>query len=247
MQREICDLVNRRFYDGTLVSSPTIEQRSRLPPIIGSTGIPQLDDILNPDIAIAVVDVEGIEEYRGVTTFNRLNLAVDSLLVQSLRSSGLAANKIGLITPYKEQQRRLVASVGREADIGTVDSFQGQERDIVILDLVRANPDRNVGFTLDPNRLNVALSRAREKLIIITNLPTFRGHEAFNSTIDLIDSLPHTCTVHVSAKQLGTTLPEYRRRPDIEIDPRMVDNVEEPEEQPPTTSSPPAGDYSDIY
>jgi CRISPR/Cas system-associated exonuclease Cas4 (RecB family) len=247
MQREICDLVNRRFYDGTLVSSPTIDQRQSLPSITGSTGIPQLDDILNPDIAIAVVDVEGIEEYRGVTTFNRLNLVVDSLLVRSLRSSGLAANQIGLITPYKEQQRRLVATVGREADIGTVDSFQGQERDIVILDLVRANPDRNVGFTLDPNRLNVALSRAREKLIILTNLPTFQGHEAFNSTIDLIESLPHTCTVHVSAEQLGITLPEYRRRSDIDIDPRMVDNVEEPEEQPPTISSPPAGDYSDIY
>ncbi len=247
MQREICDLVNRRFYDGALLSSPTIDQRASLPLVGRSTGIPELDDILNPDIAIAVVDVQGVEEYRGVTTFNRANLVVDSLLVRSLRSSGLAANQIGLITPYKEQQRRLVATVGREADIGTVDSFQGQERDIVILDLVRANPDRNVGFTLDPNRLNVALSRAREKLIIITNLPTFQGHEAFNSTIDLIDSIPHTCTVHVSADQLGITLLEYRRRSDIAIDPRMVDNVEESEEQAPTTLSPPAGDYSGIY
>jgi hypothetical protein len=63
----------------------------------------------------------------------------------------------------------------------------------------------------------------------------------------MIESLPHTRTVHVSAEQLGITLPEYRRRSDIEIDPRMVDNVEEPEEPPPTTSKSPAGDYSDIY
>jgi hypothetical protein len=172
---------------------------------------------------------------------------VDSFLIGSFRSAGLASGQIGVITPYKEQQRRLTVALGREADVGTVDGFQGQERDVVILDLVRANPDREVGFTLDPNRLNVALSRARQKLVIVVNLPTYEGHAEFDQTMNLIRSLPHTCIEHVTAEELSVQLPQYRRRREIEITPGMVDSLEEPEEQPPTGPIPRPGGYFDVY
>lgn len=247
MRREICDLVNRRFYDKTLVSAPTIDGRAPLPQITERTGLPQLDNALDPTVSITLIDMEGVEEHRGHSIFNQVNLAVDSLLVRSLRSAGLAPNQIGVITPYKEQQRRLTATLGQDADVGTVDGFQGQERDVVILDLVRANPDREVGFTLDPNRLNVALSRARQKLVIVANVPTFEGRAEFDQTMNLIRSLPHTCIEHVTAEELGVQLPQYRRRREIEIIPGMVDSLEEPEEQPPTGPIPRPGGYFDVY
>jgi hypothetical protein len=125
-----------------------------------------------------------------------------------------------------------------------VDSFQGQERDLIILDLVRANPDREIGFTLQPNRLNVALSRARQKLIILTNLPTYQGHEKFDEILRRIQSLPNTRIEHLTANQLGITLPTYRRREEIQIIPDLG-NLTEPDEQPPAPIAP-AGAYFDI-
>jgi CRISPR/Cas system-associated exonuclease Cas4 (RecB family) len=247
MQREICDLINRRFYDNTLLSAPSIEARSPLSEATKRTGLPQLDRVLDPAISIGVIDVEGVEDHRGYSLFNQTNLVVDSLLIGSFRSAGLASGQIGVITPYKEQQRRLTVALGREADVGTVDGFQGQERDVVILDLVRANPDREIGFTLDPNRLNVALSRARQKLVIVANLPTYEGHAEFDQTMNLIRSLPHTCIEHVTAEQLGVQLPEYRRRREIKITPGMVDSLEEPKEQPPTERIARPGGYFDVY
>lgn len=247
MQREICELINRRFYENTLVSAPSIDARPPLPAATKHTGLPQLDKALDSTMSIAVIDVEGVEEHRGYSLFNQANLVVDSLLIGSLRSAGLASSQIGVITPYKEQQRRLTATLGDEADVGTVDGFQGQERDVVILDLVRANPDREVGFTLDPNRLNVALSRARMKLIIVGNLPTFEGHKEFDQTIDLIRLLPHTCIEHITAEQLGIQLPQYTRRKEIEITPGMVDSLAEPEEQAPVKPIARPGGYFDVY
>ena len=105
----------------------------------------------------------------------------------------------------------LSASLAGAADIGTVDSFQGQEKDVVILDLVRANPERNIGFTLHPNRLNVALSRAREKLIIVTNLSTFQGYDHFDRVIEIVRSLSNTTIERVTAEQMGIRSPSIRR------------------------------------
>jgi len=246
MQKEICALINRKFYNGTLISAPTIEARPALPPPAQNTNLPQLDNALNPNVAIAVIDVEGVEEHRGYSFFNHANLEVDSRLVRSLKSVGLTKNRIGLITPYKEQQRLFSASLGNDADVGTVDSFQGQERDVIILDMVRANPERSIGFTLQPNRLNVALSRAREKLIIVTNLPTFQGHQQFEQVTEIIESLPNTRMEHITAEQLGICLPEYRRLMEIQVRPSMTD-VSEPEDEPTPEPITPAGDYSDIY
>lgn len=247
MRRQICDLINDVFYDGSLLSSPTIAARPQIPLLNQGTGTPQLDKTLEPTVAIALIDVEGVEEHRGYSILNRANLKVDSLLIASLISAGLGSGQIGVITPYKEQQRLLSATLSHTVDVGTVDSFQGQERDVVILDLVRANPGKEVGFTLDSNRLNVALSRAREKLVIVANLSTFQGHPQFNRVLDRIRSLSGTLIEHVAAEQLGIQLPEYRKKLEIQVRPAMVDRLNEPEDHPPAKPIAPAGKYVDIY
>src|SRR5208283_5258450 len=164
-----------------------------------------------------IVDVEGIEEYRGTSTYNQANREVDIRLLSAFKSAGINDNQIGLISPYKEQQRVLTKTIGKGSIVGTVDGYQGQERDIIILDMVRANPHHEVGFTLQPNRLNVALSRAREKLIIVMNLETYKVHKEFNEILTRIQNYPHTRTEHVTANDLGITLPAYKYRAEIQI------------------------------
>jgi superfamily I DNA and/or RNA helicase len=245
MRDEICSLINGTFYDGKLESSLEIRNRPPLYNTVPLVEPPQLSRILDPTCVIGVLDVEGVEEYRGMTTYNQANLTVDLRLLGALQSTGLGPNQIGIITPYKEQQRLLTKTIGRSECVGTVDSFQGQERDLIILDLVRANPYREIGFTLQPNRLNVALSRARQKLIILTNLQTYQGHEKFDEILRRIQSLPNTRIEHLTANELGITLPTYRRREEIQIIPDLS-NITEPDEQPSAPITP-AGDYFDVY
>jgi superfamily I DNA and/or RNA helicase len=246
MREEICKLINDTFYEGKLQSASQVQDR---PPLY--TNQPQIQPeqlarILDPETVIGVTDVEGVEEYRGMSTYNQTNLQVDLRLLHALESAGLKPNQIGIITPYKEQQRLLVKALGRTESVGTVDSFQGQERDLIVLDLVRANPDRQVGFTLQPNRLNVALSRAKQKLIIITNLQTFQGHPQFDQILQRIQTLPHTETEHITANQLNIQLPTYKPRAEIRIIPDMSGVAEPENEQPPAPITPP-GDYFDVY
>ncbi|HYW00537.1 MAG TPA: AAA domain-containing protein [Candidatus Acidoferrum sp.] len=245
MREEICSLINGTFYNGRLDSSPEIRNRPSLYSKIGPVEPTQLTRILDPSTVIGVIDVEGVEEYRAMTTYNLANLHVDLRLLQALQSAGLALDQIGIITPYKEQQRLLAKAIGRTDCIGTVDSYQGQERDLIILDLVRANPRREVGFTLQPNRLNVALSRAREKLIILTNMQTYQGHEKFDEILQRIQSLPNTRVEHVTADELGINLRTYRKREEIQIIPDLS-NVTEPDEQPPVPIAK-SGSYFDVY
>ncbi len=246
MRQEICDLIDNTFYGNRLESAPQIQARSPLFTSITQVEPPQLTRILDPQVTIGVIDVEGIEEHRGTSTYNQANREVDLRLLNALKSAGITDNQIGLITPYKEQQRVLTKALGRGNIVGTVDSYQGQERDIIILDLVRANPFHEVGFTLQPNRLNVALSRAREKLIIVANLETFQTHKEFSEILTRIQNLPHTCTEHISANDLRITLPTYKHRTEIQIMPNLSD-LKEPEEELPPVPIAPSSDYVDIY
>ncbi|WP_066755674.1 AAA domain-containing protein [Crocinitomix algicola] len=86
---------------------------------------------------------------------------------------------IGIISPYRKQVQRLKHLLFDLAeDCQTIDSFQGQERDIIVISLVRSNENNNLGFLTDYRRLNVALTRARKKLVIIGDSATF-GQDSF--------------------------------------------------------------------
>jgi len=88
---------------------------------------------------------------------------------------------VGVIAPYQQQNlliRELLLSsdelqpYAAHITVNTADSFQGQERDIIYLGLTRSNPDRNIGFLADIRRMNVAMTRARQKLVVIGDSAT---------------------------------------------------------------------------
>ena len=93
---------------------------------------------------------------------------------------------IGIISPYKEQVQYMKDQISRDwmslhnITINTVDSFQGQERDLIYISLVRCNAKSEIGFLRDYRRMNVAMTRARKKLVVVGDSATF-GHDAFYS------------------------------------------------------------------
>ena len=73
--------------------------------------------------------------------------------------------------------------------VNTVDGFQGQERDIIVISLVRSNDDGQIGFLRDLRRMNVAITRARMKLIILGDRQTMTRHPFYRQLWDYVSSL----------------------------------------------------------
>lgn len=103
---------------------------------------------------------------------------------------------IGIISPYKEQVNYLTAKVAEDEflqqyqiSIKTVDGFQGQERDIIYISLVRSNDTREIGFLNDIRRMNVALTRAKKKLVVIGDSATLANHPFYKRFLDYTESI----------------------------------------------------------
>lgn len=75
--------------------------------------------------------------------------------------------------------------------VNTVDGFQGQERDVILISLVRANEDGQIGFLSDLRRMNVAITRARMKLIILGDVSTLTRHAFYRKLYEYIQSVSH--------------------------------------------------------
>jgi superfamily I DNA and/or RNA helicase len=110
-------------------------------------------------------------------------------ILDQLRYSGVEPDQIAILTPYVAQVKRLRLSNKEKVEIGSIDSFQGREKEVVILSLVRSNDTGEVGFLSDTRRMNVAMTRARRLLIVIGDSATISRHPFYNDFIDYVDSL----------------------------------------------------------
>ena len=106
--------------------------------------------------------------------------------------------RIGIISPYKSQVNLLKEQMANHPflleyqkyiNINTVDGFQGQERDVMYLSMVRSNDRNEIGFLSDVRRMNVALTRAKKKLVVIGDSATLGSHAFYKNFLDYIDSV----------------------------------------------------------
>lgn len=107
---------------------------------------------------------------------------------------------IGIISPYRAQvqylrglirKREFFRPYRRLVSVNTVDGFQGQERDVILISLVRANEDGQIGFLRDLRRMNVAITRARMKLIILGSAATMSRHPFYKKLFEYIQGICH--------------------------------------------------------
>ncbi|MFD2556404.1 AAA domain-containing protein [Sphingobacterium tabacisoli] len=103
---------------------------------------------------------------------------------------------VGVITPYRGQANRLkglLSDIGGlpyvDLQVSTVDGFQGQEKDIIYISLVRSNTGGNIGFLSDVRRINVALTRAKKKLVVIGDSSTIGQHAFYKGFLDYVESV----------------------------------------------------------
>jgi superfamily I DNA and/or RNA helicase len=110
--------------------------------------------------------------------------------VEELSNLGIAPEDIAVIAPYAAQVRWLrQRCLHKAVEIDTVDGFQGREKEAVLITLVRSNAVGEIGFLGDTRRMNVALTRARRKLIVIGDSATLSGHEFYAKMIAYFESI----------------------------------------------------------
>lgn len=193
MNDEIMRFSSEWFYGGMLQSAPEVKYRS----------------ILDFDTPIEWINTEGLdcnEEFIG-ENYGRINKSEAELSIEQLKGYITKIGRerflderidVGMISPYKAQVQYLRRLVRNDAffkpyrqaiTINTVDGFQGQERDVILISLVRANEEGQIGFLNDLRRMNVAITRARMKLIILGDASTLTRHAFYKKLYTYIESL----------------------------------------------------------
>ncbi len=137
------------------------------------------DSVVDPCKAVVFVSTEEIATQetkdRKGSTLNLKEVEIIEDIVKRLEELGVLPHQISIISAYKGQ-RELISSRMQKLSVGTVDSFQGDENDVVIFDITRDNLKGAIGFMKDARRLNVAVSRARRKLIVVGNRKSLGSH-----------------------------------------------------------------------
>lgn len=180
MNEEIMHFSSQWFYNGRLQAAPEVKYRGLL-------------DFDTPIEWIETDELDSPEEFVG-ENYGRINKPEAELTVAQLKAYIAKIGRerfleeridVGVISPYKAQVQYLRQLLRRDEffkpyrhalTVNTVDGFQGQERDVILISLVRANEEGQIGFLGDLRRMNVAMTRARMKLIILGNAATLTRH-----------------------------------------------------------------------
>ncbi len=201
MNEEIMKFSSDWFYGGKVKTAPEIRQRK---------------SILNFDRPILWIDTGQMEvgpdepsnkeQFVG-ESFGRVNKGEAELTLRHLQDYFTKIGKerileeqidVGVISPYRAQvqylrklvkQRAFFKPYRRLITVNTVDGFQGQERDIILISMVRANENGKIGFLRDLRRMNVAITRARMKLIILGDVATLTRHPFYKKLWEYVTQL----------------------------------------------------------
>ena len=201
MNEEIMRFSSDWFYAGQVESAPEVKFRSIL-----DLDVPMEWVEASPDPSEG--GEKGLEEFVG-ESFGRINKVEAELTLLTLQQYFERIGKtrvlnerldVGIISPYRAQVQYLRQLLKKREyfkpfrnliTVNTVDGFQGQERDIIVISLVRSNDEGQIGFLRDLRRMNVAITRARMKLIILGDVATMTRHPFYRQLYKYIQALNH--------------------------------------------------------
>ena len=177
MNNLLMEFPNEEFYNNGLKSDSSVDNIN-------------INDILDSNqkeeallfIDTSSADNEGETHLKdSKSIINDTEAKISSKIVQDYLNMGVEEEDIGIISPYADQVK--IIQDMTPVEVKTVDGFQGREKEIIIISTVRSNEDGNIGFLRDLRRLNVAITRAKRKLIIIGNKNTLTENPTYERLI----------------------------------------------------------------
>ena len=205
MNDDIMRFSSNYFYNGQVESAPDVRFRGILDLDTPMEWIDTSEYSENSENADDS-ELSFKEEFVG-ESYGRINKAEGLLTLHVLQSYFERIGKqrllderidVGLISPYRAQvqylrrllmKREYFKPFRRQISVNTVDGFQGQERDVIVISLVRSNDEGQIGFLRDLRRMNVAITRARMKVIILGNRKTLTRHPFYRQLCKYITQL----------------------------------------------------------
>lgn len=187
MHHKIMQFPSQFFYDSELVADVNVSEHQ-----LTDDDEIQINPLtLSPLLLVDTAGADFLEEIEaeGESKLNPKEAKLVVTLVEQMVNSGVSENDIAIIAPYSAQVRYLRNLLGRtEIEVDTVDGFQGREKDLVILTMVRSNRKREIGFLSDLRRTNVAITRARKKLIMIGDSATLSVDPFYSNLITYFEN-----------------------------------------------------------
>jgi ATP-dependent RNA/DNA helicase IGHMBP2 len=188
MHQSIMEFSSAQFYESTLVADAAVA--SHLLCELPNVATNELTQSPVHFIDTAGADYDEQLEPDGESRLNPHEAQLVVRKVQALIDSGVAPADIAVIAPYAAQVRLLRERLKHSGlEIDTVDGFQGREKEAVVISLVRSNREGQIGFLGDVRRMNVALTRARRKLIVIGDSATIGGHPFYQRLLEYFETL----------------------------------------------------------
>jgi predicted DNA helicase len=187
MNANIMEFSNLKFYEGKLSAHETVLNRKLLIPQINQDAIEFIDT--------AGCGFEEIQDPESLSLYNEgeVKVILQHLLEWEQILELERPPSIAIISPYRQQVRKLEEAVRQKGQyyqaikINTVDAFQGQEKDIVYISLVRSNNNGDIGFLKDYRRMNVAMTRAKKKLVIIGDSATLSNDRFYADLLEFAE------------------------------------------------------------
>ncbi|CAG8457573.1 4873_t:CDS:10 [Acaulospora colombiana] len=185
--------------------------------------------VLDPKKPVVMIDTDNLEanETRGLNQ-NIIEASLVEQCVKAMVVGGVHRKEIGIITPFRHQIKLLTQKFKDlpDIEISTVDRFQGREKEVIVMSLVKANTDYKVSDILkDYRRLNVAITRARSKLIIFGSKSTVSASELMRHIIDHIES------AQMVYKLDDKNAPHLHVIPKIDVSPEVIEKKSKVDKQ----------------
>lgn len=208
----LSEFPSNTFYEGTLQNGVTIADRLY-------KGIDFPWPV--PSKPMFFYNCIGQEEISasGTSYLNRTEATTCEKIVTHFLKSGVNPSQIGVITPYEGQRAYIVNYMQRsgslrpqlykEIEVASVDSFQGREKDFIILSCVRSNDHQGIGFLNDPRRLNVALTRSKFGLVILGNPKVLSKQPLWNNL--LVHFKDNECLVEGPLNNLKQSMVQFQK------------------------------------
>ncbi|ORE05724.1 P-loop containing nucleoside triphosphate hydrolase protein [Rhizopus microsporus var. microsporus] len=192
MHKKIMEFSSKELYENKLVADESVAEHVL-------ADLPEVEHTENTESPIVMIDTSDTGLSHEVTDdaqeeqskANELEVQLAVQHVKALLEDGLQEDQVGIITPYAFQVSKLRREIREHwpgIEIGTVDGFQGREKEAIILSLVRSNEMGEVGFLAEKRRLNVAMTRAKRHLCVICDSDTLLGNKGGGSTLNRNDS-----------------------------------------------------------
>ena len=195
MHETIMGFSSRSFYDGRLRADDTVRRHTLADLGVTRDALPPdaRGDILDPGAPLVFVDTSVLDapEHQRPDSHSRENpreAEIVTRLATDLLEAGVAPAQIAVISPYNDQVDRIDDQLGIDnLEVDTVDGFQGREKEVVLVSLVRSNDRGEIGFLDEPRRFNVALTRARRKAVVVGDADTVARGDVFRSFIRYVE------------------------------------------------------------